>query len=60
MSLALANLLKNISNVYFFKCENDFPQCMYKINRILVVRYKIFKNKQEVSDCKKCIKNLKI
>jgi len=57
MSLALANLLKNISNVYFFKCENDFPQCMYKINRVFWWSdIKFLKNKQEVSDCKKCIK----
>ena len=28
MSLELATLLKTVSNVFFFKCLNDFPQCV--------------------------------
>lgn len=57
MSLELATLLKKVSNVFFFKCLNDFPQCMYKINRSFWwsdISY--FKNKQEINECNNCIK----
>ena len=57
MSLDLVDKLYGKTNIYAIDCRNNFPQCMFKINRYFWrSKYSFLKKNSEKIDCKKCLK----
>lgn len=57
MTLELVKKLHGKTNIFTIDCRNNFPQCMFKINRYFWRSKNSFlKKKSEDIDCEKCLK----
>lgn len=56
MTLELVKKLHKKTNIYAIDCRNNFPQCMFKINRYFWRSKNSFlKKKSEEIDCERCL-----